>query len=92
MIQKRHCNMEIEFTTNPITLGEMIDLQRSVQGDIESFAKFLTSRSNLSLDQVLKLDTTDLEEIGTKLSESLKSLDILGKLGKQFPDLDISKN
>jgi len=76
--------VEIEFTTRAWTLGEILDVQRATNGDVEAWVRVLVARSNLTEEEVLNLTPADLAELTPKLAEATDRAVRLMGLSKQM--------
>lgn len=74
---------EITYHTKPITMGEMVLIQRIQTGsDAEAMVALLVSRTDLAEDEVLRMDVDDATQIMNKVAEAFATATTLQMLGR----------
>lgn len=76
---------EIIYSSKPITLGNMIDIQRfQNDGDSEALLELFLDRTDLTEEEACALDMDDIDVIISKLVVALEQAIALRNLGKSL--------
>lgn len=74
------------FSTRPIAVGEMLDAQKVSTGDVAAMVRLFVSRSNVTEEEMLRLDGDELEELAKAFNESIKRSKELQQLGRMLDE------
>lgn len=76
---------EIIYSSKPITLGNMIDIQRfQSESDSEALLELILDRTDLTEEEAIQLDMDDIDVIVSNLVTALEQAIALRNLGKSL--------
>lgn len=76
---------DITYSSKPITLGNMIDIQRfQSEGDSEALLELILDRTDLTEEEAVQLDMDDIDVIVSSLVLALEQAIALRNLGKSL--------
>lgn len=68
------------ISTNPLTFGEVIDLQKAQTGDVQALADLLASRTDLTMSEVRALTIPELNLVCIKVAEGVELANTLAAI------------
>lgn len=77
---------DVAFYTTPLTLHDMILIQKVGHGDYEAVLDYIVKRTNLTIEQALALELQEIAAVLEKLREAIGYSTVLSDLSKSFEE------
>jgi hypothetical protein len=76
--------MDVQISTRPITLGQLVDVKLMSGGDYEALLRLITARTNLTEHEARELTLEESCEVINKIVDGIMKSNVLDQLSKQF--------
>jgi hypothetical protein len=78
--------LDLHFSNKPLTVGDLIDVQKMQAGDVEAAVRLVVSRSDATEAALRDLPVDEWVDVSAQLSKALVEADKLYVLSRQMKE------